>query len=254
MRLEMDTAAGSGFKSGSQIARRITECWGETNLYCAACESATLHRTHANAQVRDFTCDVCNARYEMKAGRTWNESRIPDAGYEAMMRAIKSDSVPNLFVLQYNPTWCVTNLMLVPSFFFTESAIERRMPLAPTARRAGWIGCNILLRAIPAQGRLRLVENGVPKDPAQIRRAFDALRPIAQLPVQLRGWTLDVWNIVNQLGRDFALQDVYEFESQLQALHPRNQNIRPKIRQQLQVLRDFGFLSFSGGGRYSRMT
>ena len=160
MRLEMDTSAGFGLKGGSQIARRITESWGESNLYCAACDSASLRRTLANTEVRDFTCDACDARYEMKAGRTWNVNRIPDAGYDAMMRAIKNDRAPNLLVLQYNATWHVANLMLVPSFFFTESAIERRPPLGPSARRAGWVGCNILLCAIPIQGRLPLVERG----------------------------------------------------------------------------------------------
>jgi type II restriction enzyme len=252
MHLIMDTAVSDGLKSGSQIARRITERWGEANLYCAACESAALKRTNANTQARDFTCKDCDACYELKAGRAWNENRIPDAGYEAMMRAIKSDRVPNLLVLQYSTTSCVANLMLVPSFFFTESVIERRPPLGATARRAGWIGCNILLRAIPAQGRLRLVENGVVRDPTNVRKSFDALRPISQLPVELRGWTLDVWNILNRLGREFSLQDVYAFEGHLKELHPGNRNIRPKIRQQLQVLRDLGFLTFSGGGKYVR--
>jgi type II restriction enzyme len=33
-------------------------------------------------------------------------------------------------------------------------------------------------------------------------------------------------------------------------LHPLNRNIRPKIRQQLQVMRDHGVLEFLGQGRY----
>jgi type II restriction enzyme len=40
----------------------------------------------------------------------------------------------------------------------------------------------------------------------------------------------------------FTNEDIYAFERELQALHPGNQNIRPKIRQQLQVLRDLGLL------------
>ena len=252
MRLEMQTDVAHGLKSGSQIARCVTECWGGQNLYCAACNASTLQRTRANTEVGDFTCTTCDARYEMKAGRTWNEHRIPDAGYHAMMRAINSERVPNLLVLQYTPHWFVANLMLVPSFFFTSSAIEKRPPLGPKARRAGWIGCNILLKAIPAQGRLRMVQDGVPADPHHVRQFFAALRPLSRIPVQLRGWTLDVWNVVNRLGLEFVLQDVYRLENELQQLHPGNRNVRPKIRQQLQVLRRFGFLTFSGAGRYVR--
>ena len=33
-------------------------------------------------------------------------------------------------------------------------------------------------------------------------------------------------------------------------LHPQNRFVRPKIRQQLQILRDLGLLEFLGRGRY----
>jgi len=68
---------------------------------------------------------------------------------------------------------------------------------------------------------------------------------------EMRGWTLDVLNVLRKLGKhDVVLSDVYSFERSLQALHPNNKNVKPKIRQQLQVLRDLGFLSFEGEGRY----
>ena len=49
---------------------------------------------------------------------------------------------------------------------------------------------------------------------------------------------------------EFELNDVYRFEQQLSALYPGNNNVRPKIRQQLQVLRDKGYLDFVGRGSY----
>ncbi len=56
------------------------------------------------------------------------------------------------------------------------------------------------------------------------------------------------------LGRSaFSLEDVYACEAQLAALYPGNNNVRPKIRQQLQVLRDQGYLAFEGRGRYRRV-
>ena len=56
---------------------------------------------------------------------------------------------------------------------------------------------------------------------------------------------------VERIGRSkFSLDDVYAFEQHLSALYPENNNVRPKIRQQLQVLRDNGFLEFTGRGQY----
>lgn len=58
-----------------------------------------------------------------------------------------------------------------------------------------------------------------------------------------RGWTLDVLRILRSLGKmEFTNGDVYEFAPQLERLHPNNRHVRDKIRQQLQVLRDRGFL------------
>ena len=66
-----------------------------------------------------------------------------------------------------------------------------------------------------------------------------------------RGWLLNVLKCVETIGRnEFTLDDVYAFETLLSGLYPMNQHVRQKIRQQLQVLRDRGFLEFLGRGRY----
>ena len=48
----------------------------------------------------------------------------------------------------------------------------------------------------------------------------------------------------------FDLNDIYGFESELSTLHQANRNVKPKMRQQLQVLRDAGLLEFLGRGHY----
>jgi type II restriction enzyme len=145
----------------------------------------------------------------------------------------------------------VRNLLLVPSFFFTTSAVEKRKALSSSARRAGWVGCNILLSAIAPEGKLKIVDDGVAADPAKVRAWYQHVRPLSNINVNLRGWTLDVLKLVRSLGRQqFSLKDVYGLESQLAVLHPGNRNIKAKIRQQLQVLRDLGFIGFLGSGQY----
>lgn len=56
----------------------------------------------------------------------------------------------------------MTNLLVVPKHFFVRDIIERRKPLAATARRAGWTGSNILLDQVPDAGKIFLIQNGVP--------------------------------------------------------------------------------------------
>lgn len=57
---------------------------------------------------------------------------------------------------------------------------------------------------------------------------------------------------VEAIGRpEFTLEEVYAFEPRLAHVYPANSNIRPKITQQLQVLRDMGWLTFEGRGRYA---
>ncbi|HUE37667.1 MAG TPA: hypothetical protein VMO20_09770 [Candidatus Acidoferrum sp.] len=62
----------------------------------------------------------------------------------------------------------------------------------------------------------------------------------------MKTWTESVYDIVRRLpparAREFSTADVYAYERRLQRAHPDNRNVRAKIRQQLQVLRDRGLL------------
>lgn len=251
MKLQMNDAYALGYKSASQIARRVTEGWAKDNLYCVACTSSSVAPEGANAEAVDFRCNQCSAPYQLKASKSWSVRRVPDAGYGAMMRALHSDSIPNLLLMQYSIEWVVCNLMLIPSFFFTTAAIEKREPLGPTARRAGWVGCNILLSEIAEDGKILVVSNGNPVPSTTVRSKYERVRPFSEVHVLLRGWTLDVFRMIQRLGRArFSLDDIYRYEDALSSIYPENRNIRPKIRQQLQVLRDLGYIRFRGHGRY----
>jgi Dam-replacing family len=108
--------------------------------------------------------------FQLKSGRSWNLRKVVDA-YDAMLRAIRSDNTPNLFLLQYSAEWLV-NLVLVPKVFFSESVIEQPRPLSPHARRAGWIGCNILFSQIPQDGKIAVVLMGAAVPNKTVRREF----------------------------------------------------------------------------------
>lgn len=244
MNISMPAHLAQHYRSPTQQARVVTEAWGQQNLYCPNCQSPSLRPAPNNTAAFDFVCPNCGLPYQLKSKRTPIGERIVDAAYQAMMRAISEDRTPNLYALHYNKaSWQVRNLILVPHFAFSASAVEARKPLAAGARRAGWVGCNIVLKNIPPDARIRLVTDGVPVPSRQVHESFIRLKPLKEITPNERGWTLDVLKVVRALGRkEFTNRDVYEFEAQLERLHPHNRHVRDKIRQQLQVLRDRGFL------------
>ena len=53
--------------------------------------------------------------------------------------------------------------------------------------------------------------------------------------------------------QSFTLEDVYSFEEKLKLKYPNNNFIKDKIRQQLQLLRDKGFIEFTTRGNYQKV-
>jgi type II restriction enzyme len=220
----------SGYRSASQIARILSEHWCTRELYCPACDSDRLTGSKPNTPAVDFECGKCEQPFQLKSLQHWNPRKVVDAGYEAMLRAIRADRTPNLLLLQYSKTWAIQNLLLVPRTFFTDSVIEKRKPLGPKARRAGWIGCNILLGDIAPDGKIPMISAWVPVQKNRVREEFSRVKQLAKLPPSLRGWTLDVLRAVRQFGKpEFTLQDIYAFEAKLKELHPNNQRCAPKF-------------------------
>lgn len=76
-----------------------------------------------------------------------------------------------------------------------------------------------------------------------MREKFRRVKPLQDLSVAQRGWTLDVLNAIRRLGKtEFTTTDTYVFIRELEELHPDNHRVREKIRQQLQVLRERNLL------------
>jgi type II restriction enzyme len=252
MHLTLPTGHFVNYKSLSQRARVATEAWGSDNLYCPNCSKDCLTCTPPNTPTVDYVCRGCNTSFQLKSQSRPLSFRIADAAYGAMRDAIRSNRTPDLFVMHYDrEKWLVSNVILIPHFAFSISAIEQRKPLSSKARRAGWVGCNILLGQIPADAKIPIVTEGCRISTSEVRQQYARLRPLETLTSEKRGWTLDVLNAVRAIGKnDLSLSDVYALETFLGKLYPRNRHVRDKIRQQLQVLRDLGLLAFLGHGRY----
>lgn len=112
---------------------------------------------------------------------------------------------------------------------------------------------DLAIPATNAAGRIPLVARGLPVPRQTVLDQWRATLFLRETSLAARGWLIEVMKCVEAIGRsEFTLDDVYRFEARLAALYPGNSNVRPKIRQQLQVLRDQGFVEFVGRGRYRR--
>ncbi|MBN1175410.1 hypothetical protein JXA48_02080 [Candidatus Woesearchaeota archaeon] len=171
-----------------------------------------------------------------------------------MISAVDSGSSPSFFILHYSSEdWVVKSLSLIPKFFVTHSMIEKRKPLSSTARRAGWTGCNFLLDKLPLEGNIPIVINEKIQDKTKVNALWNKMFFMNSKRPSFRGWTSDVLKVVQEQDSSFSLSDIYLYDSYFKELHPENNNIRAKIRQQLQILRDNKIIRFKGNGIYEKL-
>lgn len=247
----MSEELGGKYKSLAQKARVITEDWMAEEGYCPSCLSR-LVQTAANSKAVDFQCLKCMVQFQLKSTKSKIGNRVPDGAYQTMLSAVRSDTCPALVLMHYsNIEWAVRDLTIIPSFALTEQAIIPRKPLSPTARRAGWIGCNIDLTKIATQARVDVVKNGIVSPQDVVVASYARLAPLKSINVKQRGWAMAVLNgIQSKSWTIFSTQDAYQLEETMKRTFPNNKNIKPKIRQQLQILRDMGILIHVGRGEW----
>lgn len=242
------------YKSNSQAIRILSESWLSENMYCPCCGNIVLKKFENNQPVADFYCENCKEQFELKSSGKKIENKIVDGAYATAIDRVNSKTNPDLFVLQYSG-YEVRNLVVVPKYFFTPSIIEKRKPLSENARRAGWVGCNILYGQIPLQGKIKIITNGEIVSPEIVLKEYQKASRLNIDNIEKRGWLFDVLNCVDKISNDrFSLEDMYKFERLLKIIHPQNNNIKDKIRQQLQFLRDRGIIEFiDNQGHYKKI-
>ena len=255
MNLQMDINIAKDYSNNSQRTRIITETWAGQNLFCPYCGNPYVCHFENNRPVADYFCPHCREEYELKSKNGSISNKIADGAYNTMIHRIESVNNPSFFFMQYSRTDLrVKNLLFVPKYFFVPDIIEKRKPLTDTARRAGWTGCNIILKKIPEEGLVYIVKDEEIQPVTDVIAKVEKTDFIKTYKLDGRGWILDVLNCVNQIdGRDFSLQQIYQFEDILAEKHPENHHIKEKIRQQLQVLRDKDIIEFKGNGQYRKV-
>lgn len=256
MNFRFNTDLISNYKSNSQISRVLTEDWVEKNIYCPICGKPYIDRYENNHPTGDFYCLDCNSDFELKSKQSTSEKlskTIADGEYSTMISRITSLRNPNFFFMMYN-NYTVQNFILIPNHFFTPEIIIRRNPLGPHARRAGWTGCNINISSIPESGKIFLIKNQVQIPQETVINNYKKTKTLITHNLNSRGWIMDVLSCIERIpAQDFTLNQVYEFERELKVKHPDNNHVKDKIRQQLQYLRDKGFIEFVSPGHYRKI-
>ncbi len=240
------------YKSNSQRIRILTEDWAEKNLFCISCLNENIVRLKTNTPVTDFRCENCRENFQLKSQNHLLGKKIVDGAFSTMIQSIRDGTRPNFIFLQYGDDYYVKNLLLIPSFFFIEETIEKRNPLSENAERKGWIGCNLLMEKIPEEGRIPIIKDQIILEKTDVNARWKKIDFMKKSPVSEGGWTIDVLNVIHSLNKkEFHLEEIYKFKDEFNKIHPNNAHIEEKIRQQLQILRDRGFLQFKGNGEYS---
>ncbi|MBN2101291.1 MAG: restriction endonuclease [Candidatus Aenigmarchaeota archaeon] len=240
------------YKSPSQIIRVLSENWFSSEMYCPCCLNGNVESLKNNTKVLDFICPKCRNDFQLKASKTKFGKRVVDGEFYTMTSSIGANRIPNFLLMHYSrDEWVIKNLFMVPRFFFSLSIIEKRNPTKPKGRSNEWVGCNILLDRIPEDGRIPIIRNEEIISKEKVNKAWKRMSFLNEKRPELRGWTSDVLKCVEDLRKEqFILKDVYKFEDYLKELHPANNNIKAKIRQQLQILRDKNLLEFNSRGEY----
>lgn len=255
MDAHLDPSVAENYKKKPQITRVVTEAWAEEEMYCPACPSSRLEPHRTGRKVEDFFCPRCDRRTQLKAKRGKLYNRVSNSAYRPKIEAIRGNRAPDYAFMEFDADdWVVERLRLIPGHFITESVVEKRKPLNSDAKRAGWVGSNILMNRIPEAGQIFLVREREPIPKAEARAEFERSSFLQRFDFQGRGWLSDVMAVLEDMGLgpgdEFTLREVYGYEDELSKRHPDNRHVRAKVRQQLQILRDEGVLEFLGGGEY----
>lgn len=98
-----------------------------------------------------------------------------------------------------------------------------------------------------------MIQNSRILDRQNVIQNYDRIKQLRTKSIDSRGWLLDVLSCINDIQKtEFTLIDVYGYVEVLQKKHINNNNVEAKIRQQLQFLRDKGFIEFLGKGQYRK--
>lgn len=250
MQLTFNTNLATQYKSQSQKIRVLTENWVKNEIFCPNCGNI-ISEYQANKPVADFYCSTCKEDYELKSKKNSMGKKILDGGYKTMLERLQSSTNPSFFFLNYDlENYEIINFVVIPKHFFMPDIIIPHKKGIPN--RPNYIMCSIDLIGIPESGKIFYIKNRQKKEKSKILENWQKTLFLKDSKkTELKGWILDIMKCIDKLEKkEFTLEDMYSFENILSKKYTDNNHIKYKIRQQLQFLRDKGYIEFVSRGIY----
>ncbi len=235
-------------KDTKQIIKAITEHWTSNNIFCPICWSA-LDKHFLNKPINDLFCIDCKNDFELKSEKWKFWKKIAGGSYEKAIKAIE-DKPMHLFVLKYSEDFTITNFLVVPKYFFTKDVILKRAKALKG--RPNYYMSDIDFSAIPESWKIHYINNWTYKTRTEILNEWNKVKFLEKVKDrkwdekwEAKGWILDIMLCIEKLNKkEFHLKELDIFVDELKIKHPYNNNIKDKVRQKLQVLRDRWYLEF----------
>jgi hypothetical protein len=144
--IDIDFSAVARFKSATQTARVALETWARLNLWCHNCGNPNLLTLPAGTPVSDLKCVACKMEYQVKSLNGRFGPTLTGAAFQPLYERALARTVPDFMLIEYNLRRAqVSNVGLIRGSDLTPERIIKRKALASTARRAGWVGCNVYI-------------------------------------------------------------------------------------------------------------
>lgn len=173
--LTFNLTLAEGYKSPSQIIRRVTEPWVAAHIFTPCCH-APFEKYFDNTVCADFFCAQCGKEaFELKAQKTPIRKTVQGANYYTTIAYMEEEALrPNFLFMHYDiHTMSVVNLFAVSKQFFLPKIVTARKPLSHTARRAGWTGCTIGIFHIPEEARVYFVKEAKDVDSNTVNEKWE---------------------------------------------------------------------------------
>ena len=250
MQTAFNTKIVENYKSTSQKIRVLSESWVDNEIFCPNC-GCNVDSYENSRPVADFYCPNCSEDYELKSKKDSMGKKIVDGAYKTMIERLQSASNPNFFFLNYNArNYEVLNFAVIPKHFFVPEIIIKRNQ--GIKNRPNYIMCSIDLTRIPNSGKIFYIKNKKIESKEKVLKNWNKTLFLRKSKkAELKGWILDIMKCIDKLEKnEFTLDEMYSFENLLSQKYIDNKHIKDKIRQQLQFLRDKGYLEFKGSGKY----
>ena len=244
MNLTFQKSLSTSYKNNSQKIRVMSEKWTEKNIFCPNCGSK-ISGLDNNKKVSDFLCEECLENFEQKASKKKFKGKVIAWWYNSYIKRFKENNKPNFFFLHYlDWIYSINDFFVVPKYFFVSEIIEKRKN--GLKNRPNYYMCNILFDRIPNSWKIYYIEDWKEISKEKVLEKWQKTAFLKDIKKDnLKGWILDIMNCIESLNKEkFSLKEIYDFEKNLEILHPENKNIKAKIRQQLQFLRDKWYLEF----------